>query len=127
MKQLLFLCFAALIFIFSSSYASAGDAKLSWQAPDSRMDGTIFEANEISHYEVCVFTISDGPVDECESLITVPGDKTQVNLVGVIPSGGVPANFKLRLFDKDGLPSGWSNTVSKAEKAPVRSITIMIH
>lgn len=127
MKQFIFIIFAVLVFVFSSSYAVAGDAELSWSAPDSRMDGTAISANEISHYEVCVSTGDEAAGNDCESLITVPGDKTLVNLVGVIPSGGVPANFKIRLFDKDGLASGWSNTVSKAEKAPARSITIMIH
>lgn len=126
MKQFLFLCFAVLVFMFASSYASAGDAELSWMVPDARMDGTQFSANEVERYEVCVFLENDEST-ECDSIITVPGDKTLINLVGVIPSGGVPAYFKLRLFDKDGLPSGWSNTVSKAEKAPARSITIMIH
>lgn len=126
MKQFLFLCFAILVFIFASSYAVAGDAELSWIVPDARMDGSEFDASEVERYEVCVF-FEDDEQSDCESLITVPGDKTLINLVGVIPSGGVPAYFKLRLFDKDGLPSGWSNTVSKAEKAPARSITIMIH
>ena len=122
MKQFLFLCFAILAFIFASSYAAAGDAEISWVVPESRLDGSQFNADEVSRYEICVSIEGE----ECDKTYTVAGDKTLINLADVIPPGGVPVNFKIRLFDKDGLASDWSNTVSKKEKAVPLSITILI-
>ena len=107
--------------IFASFSVSASDAALSWSAPSHRVDGSVFDHSNISHYEVCVFLL-----DGCDVLHIVTGEKTSITLIDSLSPNGEYTFFKIRVFDDEGLTSEWSEPVSKKQSSPPLRIVLII-
>ena len=84
---------------------TSGSVTVSWQAPESREDGSDFRAADVSHYEVAYGTESG---DLTESVTDVKEPSVYINTL----QSGETYYFAVRVFDHDGLASQYSEEVS---------------
>lgn len=144
-KIFIVLCAAylGLVLAFMSITAKASEinctrAKLSWNAPTTRVNGTSLKIEELDYYTIQVIDMSSGEVTTIEDYVYIENIKYVTDVYGNVVdkywfqtkpvdqnlrSG--PQCFRIKVTDVGGLESVWSDTVCK-DMCELRNIDIEI-